>query len=122
MVYCTKCGTQNDDNSKFCSTCGANLWGFEEREEDFGRRMEEWGEDLGRRMETWGDDFGKRMEKECFGIPHGAAIAGIVFGLLIIAIGLGVIFNFSINFGAYFVIILGILIIAGAVYKESRKS
>ena len=38
MVYCSKCGTKNDDDARFCKSCGATLGGpfppFERRRED----------------------------------------------------------------------------------------
>ena len=72
MVYCTKCGTQNVEDAKFCAKCGASL--EISREEGWERRVEDWGEEFGRRAEKWGEQFGKRAEEECFGLPHGGAI------------------------------------------------
>lgn len=38
MVYCSRCGTRNDDDAKFCKKCGATLGGpfppFERPRED----------------------------------------------------------------------------------------
>lgn len=123
MVYCTKCGTESSDESQYCSKCGATLAAknLEERAEEFGRRAEEWGEEMGRRAEAWGEHTGKRMEKECFGLPHGGTIIGIIFGLLIIIVGLGMIFNWNLNIGAYVIIIIGVLIATSALYKLSRR-
>jgi hypothetical protein len=124
VVYCTKCGAENSDGSQFCSKCGAAVApkNLEERVEEFGRRAEEWGEELGRRAEAWGEDTGKRMEKECFGLPHGGTIVGIIFGIFIIIVGLGMIFNWNLNIGAYVIIIIGALIALSAVYNLSRRS
>ncbi len=77
MVYCSKCGTKNEEDAKYCTKCGANL--EVSREKRFERRAEEWGEDIGKRAERWGEQFGKRAEEECFGLPNGGAIAGIIW-------------------------------------------
>jgi len=124
MVYSTKCGAENSDESQYCSKCGAAFApkNLEGRVEEFGRRAEEWGEEMGRRAESWGEHTGKRMEKECFGLPHGGTIVGIVFGLFIIIVGLGMIFNWNLNIGAYVIIIIGALIAISAVYTLARRN
>ena len=124
MVYCTKCGAENSDGSQYCSKCGAALTprNLENRVEEFGRRAEEWGEEIGRRAEAWGEHTGKRMEKECFGLPHGGTIAGIIFGLFIIIVGLGMVFNWNLNIGAYVMIIIGAFIAISAVYHLARRN
>jgi len=109
MVYCTKCGTKNEEGASHCTKCGANL--KVSREERFERRVEEWGE-----------DFGRRAEKECFGLPHGGAIAGLLIGIIIILVGVSWITGFEWEyFWPVVVIIFGILIVAGAVYGLSRR-
>ncbi len=104
VVYCTKCGTQNEDAAKYCSKCGADLEGS--REKTWEKRAEEWGE-----------EFGKRAEEECFGLPHGGAIVGLVIGIIIILVGVSRIIGFEWEFfWPLIVIIFGILILVGAVY------
>jgi len=120
MVYCTKCGTKNEEDAKYCSKCGADL--EVSREKRFERRAEEWGEQFGKRMEEWGEDFGRRMEEECFGLPHGGAIAGLIIGIVILLIGLSWLTGFEWKFLLpAIVIIFGILFVAGALYSLSRK-
>jgi hypothetical protein len=123
MVYCTKCGTKNEEGTEYCSKCGANLG--VSREQKIERRAEEFG----RRAEEWGEQFGKRAEKECFGLPHGGAIVGLVIGIIIILVGLSQvpgILPSEINLWDYIwplvIIIFGILLIAGALYSYSRRS
>ncbi len=110
MVYCTKCGTKNEEGSSHCTKCGADL--KVSREERFERRMEEWGE-----------QFGKRVEDECFGLPYGGAIAGLIIGAIIIFVGLS--WLAGVDWGRYFwplvVIVFGILIVAGALYGLRRR-
>lgn len=120
MVYCTQCGTENEEGAKFCSKCGVGL--EVSKEESLESRMEEWGEEFGRRAEKWGEEFGKRAEEECFGLPHGGAIAGLVVGLIIILVGLSWATGFVWeSFWPAVIIVIGLLIIAGAVYGLSRK-
>jgi len=95
MVTCTKCGAESEDEAKFCTNCGANLYSREKRYE--------------------------RSRDECFGLPNSGAIVGIVFGILIIFWGLSTFFNWEINIMAILVTILGILIVAGAVYRLTRR-
>ena len=97
MVYCSKCGTQNEDDSEVCVNCGASLY-MTRREARRAKRAT-------RRRE-------RGFEQECFGLPHGGAIAGIIFGIIILIWG---------NIFFIIVIIFGTLIIAGSVYKITRR-
>ena len=109
MVTCTRCGTVNKDEARFCVNCGANLYAPV-------------------RTEKEGDTcFGgpeRRGESECFGLPNGGAIAGVIIGVLIIFVGLGIFWGQDIGriIGPAIVIIVGVLIVAGALYGMlSRK-
>lgn len=119
MVYCTRCGTENPDNAKHCTNCGRSL--ESSLEARFERGAEEWGEQFGRRMEEWGDQFGKRVEEECFGLPHGGSIVGIIFGLIIILVGASWLFGINIEFWPLIIIIFGVLIVTSALYGFTRK-
>jgi len=106
MVYCQKCGTQNDDAAEFCVKCGASL---------------QTGTSSSRRRER------RKAEQECFGLPHGGAIAGIVFGVLILLWGLMMLLQqtgiIAVTFEFWYIIIIviGILVVAGAIYKMSHS-
>jgi uncharacterized membrane protein YvbJ len=107
MVYCTKCGTKNEDTALVCVNCGASL---------------QTGTYVSRRYER------RRIEQECFGLPHGGAILGIAIGVIIILWGLiwlgqqtGVIAQ-TVEMWPIAAIILGILIVIGAIYGLSRRS
>lgn len=107
MVYCTKCGTKNEDTAVFCVKCGANLQS---------------GTVESRRYER------RRVENECFGLPHGGAILGLVFGGLILLWGFlmlaqqqGWITRMP-DLGWLVILIIGTLIIVGAIYRMSRRS
>jgi uncharacterized membrane protein YvbJ len=106
MVYCTKCGTKNEEGASHCTKCGANL--EVSREERFERRAEE----------------------ECFGLPHGGIIAGAIIGIIIIIVGLSFVPGLippdvreatEQYFWAIIIIVFGILIVAGTLYKYSRR-
>jgi uncharacterized membrane protein YvbJ len=111
LVYCTKCGTKNEDDAAECTKCGATL---------HASRPE-------RRHRSDDNCFGpresRRMENECFGLPHGGAIAGIIFGIIIIIIGLAIFSGLQLwdYLGPAIIVIVGILIIAGALYGMRRR-
>jgi len=98
MVTCSKCGTENKDDAKFCVNCGAAMGRVE--------RME-------RRERSPRD--------ECFGLPHGGAVFGLFIGAMIIIWGLTQIFGWKVELGTYAIIIIGILIVAGAIYGMTRR-
>ena len=111
MVYCSKCGTQNSDDAKVCSKCGAPLYS------------------VGQKYPGSEREHYRRMEGECFGLPNGGMIAGIVFGIIIILVGLGFVLqetgyieNFGSVFWPFIIIIFGILILAGALYGRRRRA
>jgi len=101
MVYCTKCGTKNEEDAAVCVKCGAPLVA-----------QPPW------RRERW-----RPVEEECFGLPHGGSIVGLVIGIIIILAGLSWLAGKDI--GKYIlplaVVVFGILIVAGALYKYSRR-
>jgi len=106
MVYCPKCGTQNEDTAEYCVKCGANL-----QTGTYASRMHE----------------RKRMEKECFGLPHGGAIFGLVIGIIILIWGIFTLAR-QMNWVSetpelWFVILIifGVLLIAGAIYGIRRS-
>jgi uncharacterized membrane protein YvbJ len=99
LVYCQKCGTKNEDNADFCAKCGANL---------------QTGTQVSHRRER------RKAEQDCFGLPNGGAIAGIILGILILIWGLTMILDITFNFWYIILIIFGILMVAGALYKITR--
>jgi len=108
MVYCPKCGAKNEEDAKYCVNCGAALY-LEEKKEKRG-----------------GPCFGepeRRVEEECFGLPHGGAIAGAVFGVFIIIIGIAIAFGQDVGrlIGPFVLIVVGLLVILGAIYALRRR-
>lgn len=99
MVYCTKCGAKNEEDAAVCDKCGASLV-----------------------TRPTGRPERRRTEEECFGLPHGGAIAGLIIGIIIILVGVSWVTGFEWEFfWPVVVIIFGILIVAGAVYGLSRR-
>jgi hypothetical protein len=100
MVYCTKCGTKNGDDVAVCVKCKEPLGSYPSTRSE--RR---------------------RKESECFGLPYGGSIVGLVLGLIIILWGVTAVLG--INFGdylwAFIIIIFGTLMVAGALYSINRK-
>ena len=99
MVHCVKCGTENADDAKFCAKCGAQLYVTRESEHY------------------------RRVEKECFGLPHGGVIAAVIIGAIIILLGLSSLLGEDISkwIGPTFLVIIGILVIVGALYGMRRR-
>lgn len=98
MVYCTKCGTKNEDNVKVCAKCNEPLVGRPHVKRE--RRQK---------------------ESECFGLPNGGLIAGLVIGLLIVLWGLTSVLDIDLPFWSFIIIIFGTLMVAGALYSMGRK-
>jgi hypothetical protein len=111
VVYCSKCGTQNPDDAKICSNCGAPLY------------------TVGQRYQGSEREHYKRVERECFGLPNGGMIAGIIFGIIVVIAGLGLFLQQSGIIGDFWnilwpiiIVIFGILILLGAIYGQRRRS
>ncbi len=82
------------------------------------------------RFERGAEEFGRRAEKECFGLPHGGAIVGLIIGIIIILVALSWIPGLippevkevtDLLFWPVIVIVFGILIVAGALYGLGRR-
>ena len=105
MVYCQSCGQQNPDNVETCTRCGANLYPASS-EGKFKKRTKE--------------------EDECFGLPNGGAICGLILGVLIVIYGVSWLLGYDLSqiwsttLGPTLVILVGLLIVAGAVYGFTR--
>lgn len=102
MVYCQKCGHKNEEDAEFCSSCGADLHPYKQG------RHKKMGKD--------------RSRDECFGLPHGGLIVASIIGVLLILFGLSSIFGFELMYvGPVLIVILGVLIVLGAIYSHTRK-
>jgi hypothetical protein len=69
----------------------------------------------------------RRYEEECFGIPHGGIIVGLVIGVIIVLAGLlwflqqAKLIAPEVSVWPFAVIIFGILIVIGALYGLRRR-
>jgi hypothetical protein len=56
-------------------------------------------------------------------LPYGGLIIGIVIGLFIVILGLAQLYSIDINkyIGPFILILIGVLIVAGAIYGMSRR-
>ena len=108
MVYCKECGTNNDDTAELCSNCGASL----RSRISTSRRAE--------RNECFGTSR-RAGRDECFGLPKGGSIFGIIIGIVIILVGAQSLMGWNIEFGPFMIIIVGILIAAGALYQMNKR-
>jgi uncharacterized membrane protein YvbJ len=119
MVYCSKCGTKNEESAETCIKCSAklNVPGKKSLE----KSIEEGAEEFGKRAEEWGKSFGKRQEEECFGLPHGGIIVGLIIGIIIIAVGVTSLAGINLDLWPLIILIFGVLILGGAIYTLTRK-
>ncbi|MGA2683201.1 MAG: zinc ribbon domain-containing protein [Candidatus Bathyarchaeia archaeon] len=108
MVYCSKCGTQNSDNATICSHCGAPLY------------------TVGQQYPGSEREHYRRVEGECFGLPNGGMIVSLVVGIIIILLGIGVFlrvtYGVTLNFWPLILVIVGVLVILGALFGRRRYS
>jgi uncharacterized membrane protein YvbJ len=119
MVFCSNCGTKNEDAAELCVKCGAKLKVSPEK--NLEKRIEKGAEEFGKRAEAWGKDFGKRTGDECFGLPHGGTIFGLVVGVIIILVGVASLAGIDLELWPLIIIIFGLLIFGGAIYSLIRK-
>ena len=95
MVYCKKCGAQNTDDASICASCGEPLKASYR--------------------------VSRRRDDECFGLPGGGSIVGLLFGIAIILLGASELMNWNIDLGPYAIIAFGLLIVAGALYQQNQR-
>ena len=119
MVYCSKCGTKNEEATVTCVKCGAKLKVLKEKSLE--KRFEDGAEEFGKRAEAWGESFGKRAENECFGLPHGGTIFGLIIGIIIILVGISSLAGIDLEFWPIIIVIFGVLILGGAIYSLTQK-
>ena len=63
----------------------------------------------------------RRKENECFGLPHGGSIAGLVLGIIIILWGVTSVLEVDFPLWAIIIVIFGTLMVAGALYSMNRR-
>ena len=115
MPYCQNCGTKNEEGAQVCVNCREPLY-------DTRRRR-------ARHDGCYGPRGERRPEEECFGLPYGGAIVGILFGLILLIYGAAWVVSLTLGIslngqlvGPLIAITIGILILAGAIYRLSHRS
>jgi len=97
-VYCVKCGAKNEDAAQSCVQCGQLLY-------------------------STGVGRSRREEEMCFGLPR--HWGGLIFGIFLIIVGfvylLQQYYRIQIDLWYVILIFIGILIIAGSLYRSSRR-
>jgi hypothetical protein len=69
------------------------------------------------------DEEKYRQRDECFGLPGGNIIVPLIIGVILILAGLSSIFGFQLTYlGPVLIILIGLLIIAGAIYRTRRRN
>ena len=126
MVFCSKCGTKNEDAAEYCVKCGTKLNMPREKDwvkriDEGGEKIGEWGEEFGKRVEEWAEDFPKRTKQECFGLPHGGTIIGLIIGIIIILVGVTSLAGIDLELWPLIIVIFGLLIFGGAIYSLTHK-
>jgi hypothetical protein len=66
----------------------------------------------------------QRERDECFGLPGGNIIVPLIIGVILILAGLSSIYGFQYlqYLGPALIVLIGLLIIAGAIYRARRKN
>ena len=108
MVYCSKCGTLNVDDANVCKNCGASLRGASP-ETDYAPYWRR-----------------RRYDGEYYHYRGGAGIGALVFGLIIVLIGLSVLFSevygFNFPFWPTILILIGIWILYTGLRRNRRAA
>ncbi len=105
MVRCTKCGTDNKEDARFCVQCGASLYPVRAREEKYEKH--------------------EKSERDmCFGPARAGGYFWLFIGLLVLLWGviqlLEIIFRISINMGPIILIAIGLYIIYRVLSRLGR--
>ncbi len=118
MAYCDKCGNNNPEDAEYCSKCGISMNDDNDRDR-YGEDRDRYRGDRRRYRE---DRY--RYRNECFGLPHGGLIVGILIGLFLILLGLSSIYGFSLfqYIWPIIIIIVGLLIILSAIYRYTQRN
>jgi uncharacterized membrane protein YvbJ len=104
MVDCPNCDAKNEEDDEYCSKCGEPLKKDDIRRSRWERRQ--------------------RRRDECFGLPGGNIIGPLIAGIILILVGLSAIYGFQYlrYLGPALIVLIGLLIIAGAIYRTRRKN
>lgn len=137
MPYCPKCGAQVEENMVFCPKCGASLKAeqprtVEEQAKQFGERTRKEGGEFGQRMKGEKEEKTEKREKQEKGEKgekhekrEYSFIGPLIGGLILIFTGLTFYLQITGNIKgeilwAFFFVIIGVIIIVGALLAMRR--
>ena len=144
-MFCSKCGSENDDEAAFCAKCGAPLDDSTESREDYYERRVtsvlsgtsssaipglvigaivifigitlSLGRNIGQIIGSWGSNFGEFMGNWGSNFGEFMGSWGEGMGRFFADWGTGV----GVRFGAMIAIIIGIAIIASTLSAQNRR-
>jgi len=96
MVYCSKCGAMNDNETEYCKSCG---------------------ESLRRRRRISRQSYDRDI---CFGVPMRRNLMGLLFGFFIVLWGVTELIGLNLNLWALALICFGVLLILNVLKKPIR--
>lgn len=101
LVYCTKCGTENDDDALVCRNCGASI-----------------------KPPPYKVYRRRRDDDICFGGQRGVPVWGIIFGIFIILAGVISLLEREYRWASWdklwplFVVAIGLIIVINALTRR----
>ncbi len=123
MPYCAKCGAEVSEDMAFCSRCGASLKGvpparYRSEKEEKGEKQEK--EEKGEKQEKEERGEAEKYEKRQFGF-----LGSLIGGLFLIFVGFMsylTVTGYAVSevWWALFLVLIGVLIIIGAILATRR--
>jgi Flp pilus assembly protein TadB len=134
MSYCPKCGAKITEEMTFCPNCGASLKAVQPAQaaQPTAPRREkeekgEKGEKQEKREKETRDQWEKREKGEMHEKRQYGFAGPLIGGLILIFFGLMLFISLTTSVGwgilwAFFVVVIGIIIIIGAIYAATMAS
>jgi Flp pilus assembly protein TadB len=96
MVYCSKCGVTNDDETEYCTSCG---------------------EPLHRRRRMSRQSYDRNI---CFGVLMQRNLLVLLFGFFIVLWGVTELLGFNLDIWALALVCFGVILILNVLKKPAR--
>jgi uncharacterized membrane protein YvbJ len=124
LSNCPKCGSQIDENMAFCPKCGASLKAEKpaDSREQWREQRRQWKEQRREmRHQYWQDEWGEKYEKHEYRF-----VGPLIGGLVLIAVGflfyLAATTSLNLQIAeAIFLILIGFVILTGAIYAYTMR-
>ncbi|MBE0633876.1 hypothetical protein IH574_04845 [Candidatus Bathyarchaeota archaeon] len=126
MVYCSKCGTLNEEDASQCKNCGEPFSVTRRESRNWEEEIELRAEEFGERAERFGRRMSGRdgeMEDMCFG-GRGRTMWPLFIGVFIILIGLSSLLENTYSWARFdniwplFLIALGLMIVYNRIQRQ----